>query len=503
MKKNILTILQIVSIVSFYIFGSQNILSQSDCEYFIDAAGPDRVITIDSELQSINNINLDSLLNANSNNTLGKSKSFESSWRFRGGAMGPRGPRVLFITVDEDVDFPNTGSGPPETYEFVYTVTDGTCQDSAFITVILQELNTPSLDEAILYKCTEEETIDNFNELFNAFSLKQIRELEGFWEDNVSQIFIENFPLPEGNYTYFDNTGNELKAEVIELDCSNEGIELSFSNPQITKYGEFDYYEVDVMIASTITNNSFKLGDGKLFLQYNHAAFGEFVSAYKNIEITTPSGYILGQTVNSNSTDTIYKDLLILDNTNDVTLPNSVPQDIFRFSLSFKQNYSSSVFSDNVDNTPRKLCRLKIKYLDANEDPGLIFESEGIYDNKFTTATICGLTDGGGEITDCLPELKTIIVNDTFVSNGATLSDSNFELLENISLYPNPTKNILFVEGGISEVQTIEVYSVSSRKVMHIDEGLDQINLSQLANGIYFLKLIKENAIETFKIIKN
>ena len=69
------------------------------------------------------------------------------------------------------------------------------------------------------------------------------------------------------------------------------------------------------------------------------------------------------------------------------------------------------------------------------------------------------------------------------------------------NLYPNPANNILNIEMD-SLVKSIEVYSLQGQKVLSATEK--QINVSNLANGIYMVRVEDESgAVATQKIIKN
>lgn len=444
-------------------------------------------------IENGNNVNLNSLIDTAGRDT----NVFARRWQFIRGPIGPRGPRILTVSDDEeeDVDFPNTGSGLGELFTFKYIVEDGLCQDSAEINICMNSDEAASYDFETIYICPGE-SITNVNELFNAFSLSEIRDLEGYWEDgNFNDL---QFPISESTYyDYYDSTANQLNITIDEIDCSNQDIAFTFANAQNTNDGFYDYYEVDVMIETTDIGSSFKLGDGKLVFNYNEAAFGKYLQAYKNVEVFAPDSYIAGQTIDVDPTQKIYSNLRVLDNTNDI--------DVSRFSVSFKQRFSSSTFaSNNVSNTPTKLCHIKIRYEDIHLDPMLSFESGGIYDNKFTTATICGLVNAAGdEITNCLPELKTLIINDTFDSLGATLSNNDFNIIEKISIYPNPVNDVIYVKGNIEELNSIEVYSISGSKIMSINKNLGQIDVSQLQSGLYFLKLLSKDLLKTIKVVKN
>ncbi|WP_111683411.1 T9SS type A sorting domain-containing protein [Winogradskyella tangerina] len=417
-------------------------------------------------------------------------------WQFLSGPFGPRGPKVINLSADDedddDADFPNTGSGLGELFTFNYIVDSGTCEDSVEINICMNPDLNGSIEEEVIYICPGE-SVTSFDEMFNVFVMDQIRDLDGFWSD--AYYYGIDFPITTTSfYTYFDSTANELDLMIDEIGCSSESIDISFANAQNTNDGTYDYYEVDIMINTTDMGSSFKLGDGKVFIRYNDAAFGKYVDAYEQIEVTAPDGYILGQGTDSDANAKIYTNPQVFDNINDA--------DISRFSIRFKQDYSTNTFSDdNVTNTLEKLCHIKIRYSDINENPSLEFESGGIYDNKFTTATVCGLLNGGSEITNCLPELRTLIINDSFNSTGATLSSESINNIQRYSLYPNPSNGIVNISGDINQLDQIQIYSLTGALVNRVDSDLDRIDISDLPSGVYFFKLMSANISKTFKVI--
>jgi hypothetical protein len=69
---------------------------------------------------------------------------------------------------------------------------------------------------------------------------------------------------------------------------------------------------------------------------------------------------------------------------------------------------------------------------------------------------------------------------------------------------PNPTSGQLKIKNyELSENSTIEIFDVVGRKLSHFTFHDSQIDISHLANGIYFLKIKIETGIITKKIIKN
>ncbi len=69
-----------------------------------------------------------------------------------------------------------------------------------------------------------------------------------------------------------------------------------------------------------------------------------------------------------------------------------------------------------------------------------------------------------------------------------------------INIYPNPTKDKLFVESS-EEVQSVKIYSISGSLILNTRTTYE-INLSDLNLGLYFVEIQTENTIKYFEIIK-
>lgn len=89
----------------------------------------------------------------------------------------------------------------------------------------------------------------------------------------------------------------------------------------------------------------------------------------------------------------------------------------------------------------------------------------------------------------------------------AVLGTSTFSILETVSIYPNPTSDVLNIAIG-NTVNLPEAYSVYNNlgQVMAqktISSASDlSINTSNLSSGIYFIRIEKENAVKTLKFVK-
>ena len=76
----------------------------------------------------------------------------------------------------------------------------------------------------------------------------------------------------------------------------------------------------------------------------------------------------------------------------------------------------------------------------------------------------------------------------------------------NISIYPNPTNNIINVNlGEVTSPTNYSLYSIDGKMIEDnntVNSNSFSIDLTDMAIGIYILKIKSENSINTFKIIK-
>ena len=125
---------------------------------------------------------------------------------------------------------------------------------------------------------------------------------------------------------------------------------------------------------------------------------------------------------------------------------------------------------------------------------------------------------GGYSISQTIGELavKTLTNNDLLLTQGfqqPQLSVANFiepeEVEWSLNTYPNPVKDMMYIEYSLQEETDLmlEIRDITGKKVS--EEKLEQlsgdsetsVNLSDLRNGIYFLKFYSPDK-KLFKIIK-
>ena len=86
----------------------------------------------------------------------------------------------------------------------------------------------------------------------------------------------------------------------------------------------------------------------------------------------------------------------------------------------------------------------------------------------------------------------------------ATNSGINDYLLNSISLYPNPANDVVNVQCTMNNVQLVEVVDVYGKVIntVNVNDNPTRINVSGLANGMYFVRVTTDEGIVTKNFIK-
>ena len=80
-----------------------------------------------------------------------------------------------------------------------------------------------------------------------------------------------------------------------------------------------------------------------------------------------------------------------------------------------------------------------------------------------------------------------------------------YELNTNtITIHPNPTSDILMISGlnKVSGVRGLEITSPKGDIVRRLEGTKEEINVSMLKSGIYFLNINHDKGVETIRFIK-
>jgi hypothetical protein len=89
-----------------------------------------------------------------------------------------------------------------------------------------------------------------------------------------------------------------------------------------------------------------------------------------------------------------------------------------------------------------------------------------------------------------------------YYSNYSNPLNINDEIVsKSISLYPNPVHDILIINSEIP-LTKVEIYSLLGKKVTEVTTNFDAIQVNNLSNGIYILKIFSEKGSTSRKLIK-
>jgi uncharacterized repeat protein (TIGR02543 family) len=74
---------------------------------------------------------------------------------------------------------------------------------------------------------------------------------------------------------------------------------------------------------------------------------------------------------------------------------------------------------------------------------------------------------------------------------------------DEIQIYPNPVKDILIIENGELKIENVEITDLSGRIVVSCQSSVfSSINVSNLSQGAYFVKIYTDKGVVTKKIVK-
>jgi hypothetical protein len=82
---------------------------------------------------------------------------------------------------------------------------------------------------------------------------------------------------------------------------------------------------------------------------------------------------------------------------------------------------------------------------------------------------------------------------------GVTSVSSNQN--PSIRVYPNPAKDVLFIEGIVSKT-FVNVYNVNGVRLLSNVLSSPVINIGNLENGLYFLKITDRKGVTIRKFLK-
>lgn len=88
--------------------------------------------------------------------------------------------------------------------------------------------------------------------------------------------------------------------------------------------------------------------------------------------------------------------------------------------------------------------------------------------------------------------------------NTITLTTNNYNLVDDIELFPNPTSGTLYVKNIPKEITKITFFNSIGQEVFNtfVTDDNNKINLASLATGLYIINVKSNSFTKTFKLVK-
>ena len=127
---------------------------------------------------------------------------------------------------------------------------------------------------------------------------------------------------------------------------------------------------------------------------------------------------------------------------------------------------------------------------------------------------------GDGQFSDQESIFHTYQVDQEFTIQLSIFSKNNCQKIEfsynidtyNVSdvegfqsranVYPNPSSRFFYV--NIEEASTIFVFNLDGKKIIETAKDKSfKLDLNEVKNGVYFVRIINQNGVQNYKLIKN
>lgn len=193
------------------------------------------------------------------------------------------------------------------------------------------------------------------------------------------------------------------------------------------------------------------------------------------------------------------------------------------FTFTLQQDFYGSETTWSIKNSSGVAVYSGGKYTDKTTLPAIITENWTLASNQCYTFTIndsqgdgicCGTDNGDGYYSIKSTDGSITVISgsdfgyiDTKSFTTNTLKTNEFETLNDIYLYPNPTKGTLnvHISGALGLPNSYFISNglgqIISKKTVSKEADLT-INTSSLSNGVYFITVTKEDQSKTLQFIK-
>lgn len=73
---------------------------------------------------------------------------------------------------------------------------------------------------------------------------------------------------------------------------------------------------------------------------------------------------------------------------------------------------------------------------------------------------------------------------------------------EHVSIFPNPAKDVIYLKELNQKMEAIEIQDAAGKSIYFKNSDLNELNISTLENGIYFIKIYFQDKQEAVRFVK-
>jgi hypothetical protein len=153
--------------------------------------------------------------------------------------------------------------------------------------------------------------------------------------------------------------------------------------------------------------------------------------------------------------------------------------DVFEFST--WGDTQNAIYLATITNFKHEYMKIDLSIVDG------FFINDGSVSATYSAQNLCGMTES------CTKTFSTV---------KNTTANSQLSNKESVRYYPNPTKGEVSLD--IEENATLYIYSIEGKvmKTQRLTEGTNSVDMYDFKAGIYSFRVITNNDVKTFKVIK-
>lgn len=135
---------------------------------------------------------------------------------------------------------------------------------------------------------------------------------------------------------------------------------------------------------------------------------------------------------------------------------------------------------------------------------GGVYTGSNVAGSVFTPGAVAGTFTPSYSFTSAVNGCSKS-VNTSIVVKSCVGIDSKTASLSGLSVYPNPTTGIFSLELSNGAVKNIVITDLTGRVILTETSASDKfnINISNFANGVYFMKVQSNSSVEVIRIVKH